>query len=1214
MAFRGENKGPGQGSGVNCLDGYMKLKKTLIGAGIILLLLIAAAVVAPGFIDWGQYRGQITRIAENFIGREISINGDISFQLIPSPHLTAADVHVANVKGGMAEEFLSLEVLDLRVALLPLIAGQIQVESVILQGPVINLERYEDGSVNWLLGSSSTEQTNEQAPGSSGGNVLSLNSVEVQGGHLSFEDQTSGVVLEFEAINLAFSADSQRGPFQSSGSFSYADEALLFEFSLGRVREDRRAVIRLWFELAGQTPGIELNGTTMLLGETPDISARIRGNGSSASEFVLAAMNIAGGALTIPVNLEKTFEIDGNLNISPTLASLNPMTLTLGETTGQGVLELALGGEDSFIFSLAINSMVLEDWIIVSEPDDAGSDHNNGASTLPASFEIPDHLTGSFDLSIEALTYRQAVARQISLTGTVHDGKIDIDRFGALLPGGSSLSFSGQMENGEAGVELTGSLNLAANNLRQLLGWFGVDPAALPQFQLATFSYQGSVRVRSDWVEFFDAKGQLDISDFEGGISIGLGDRPAFAIDLKLSRLNLDSYLPPAPEGDPSYQQVKGDLLEALRPLAGFDANITLDIRNIIYGGWRAARFQTEAVLMGDRLSIQGLRLSDLEGLELAMSGTVANFESDPQIDLTIDVRSENLAGMVRRLDLASRVDPQALRSLSITGQVAGTFERVTLDLEGELGRAEVLVTGTVRDPGPRPSFLDISFSLNHPDHLDLIRRFALDWPLEGRGAPVHISGTLTGSLAALETNLDFSLFGGSGETTASMTNLDSEASVEGIFSFTHPDILSLVKGLGFEWAPSSRQLGSLKIEASLSGSAADFSLTNIRLDVGTVEAQGTISIASAPELRTIRGGITLGDIRLDRFMKPVTAGAQTASEGRGARWSTAALNLEWMAGLDLDLMLSAAAISYLEYQFEDLSTRLTIRDSILNFDEFKARLLGGGMSATFSLDGRGVPAVSGTIHLQDVSLERALQASAAIAPATGVLNLQGQYEGAGSSQLEIISNLNGSAQISGRDGVIRGFDVSAITTRLGRLNRLPDFSNLLDISLGGGETAYRFLRTAVLIEDGIMRADSLEADMDGARLSGHGIIDLPAWSIGASGRLKFEGEGNETVEPGEAAPENDLTGWLKDPEAPSVGVTIIGPLNAPRIEYDKQQLISYVGARFATSLIAGIFGLGGDDLAPDDTVSEEETPADLAGGIFGLIFSLIPKEEEDGG
>src|SRR5690606_3827626 len=91
------------------------LNKLLIALGVLLVLVIAAILIGPGFVDWNSYKREITAKVEEATGRRLESLGDISLSLLP-PTLSAEGVRFANMAGGSAPNMAALDALNIRIA------------------------------------------------------------------------------------------------------------------------------------------------------------------------------------------------------------------------------------------------------------------------------------------------------------------------------------------------------------------------------------------------------------------------------------------------------------------------------------------------------------------------------------------------------------------------------------------------------------------------------------------------------------------------------------------------------------------------------------------------------------------------------------------------------------------------------------------------------------------------------------------------------------------------------------------------------------------------------------------------------------------------------------------------------------------------------------------------------------------------------------------
>ena len=119
--------------------------------GVVLLLLVMAALAAPYVVPWNNYRGELETFGRKLTGREVSIGGDIAVKLFPWPQLQARDVAIGNQQGFSEGAFIRADEVRVRLALGGLLNGSLDVESVEIEKPSVNLKRNATDDVNWFF-------------------------------------------------------------------------------------------------------------------------------------------------------------------------------------------------------------------------------------------------------------------------------------------------------------------------------------------------------------------------------------------------------------------------------------------------------------------------------------------------------------------------------------------------------------------------------------------------------------------------------------------------------------------------------------------------------------------------------------------------------------------------------------------------------------------------------------------------------------------------------------------------------------------------------------------------------------------------------------------------------------------------------------------------------------------------------------------------------
>ena len=95
------------------------VKYTLLGLGILVLVVVAAVATFAVTFDPNRYKGEIERLAKEQTGRTLSIKGDIELAFWPS--LGAEVSGVTFSERNSPQEFLSFDSAHASVKLLPLL-------------------------------------------------------------------------------------------------------------------------------------------------------------------------------------------------------------------------------------------------------------------------------------------------------------------------------------------------------------------------------------------------------------------------------------------------------------------------------------------------------------------------------------------------------------------------------------------------------------------------------------------------------------------------------------------------------------------------------------------------------------------------------------------------------------------------------------------------------------------------------------------------------------------------------------------------------------------------------------------------------------------------------------------------------------------------------------------------------------------------------------
>lgn len=181
------------------------LKRTFIGIGIFLVLLLGAIVAIPYF-----FKDELVAFTKNRINENINAKVDFKdvalslFWTFPNFGLTLKDLSVEG-----KDEFAGLKLADIKGLTMELdfwsvynMASQpIQINSFELEEPSIYVKVLPDGKANYNITKPSEEK-------SSGGEFkMKLSEYAIKNGHIVYDDQAQKVFVELKGLNHSGSGD-----------------------------------------------------------------------------------------------------------------------------------------------------------------------------------------------------------------------------------------------------------------------------------------------------------------------------------------------------------------------------------------------------------------------------------------------------------------------------------------------------------------------------------------------------------------------------------------------------------------------------------------------------------------------------------------------------------------------------------------------------------------------------------------------------------------------------------------------------------------------------------------------------------------------------------------------------------------------------------------------------------------------------------------------
>src|SRR5688572_30097742 len=367
----------------------------IFGAVLALLALAAAVVlIGPSLVDWNNWKGPLSEAVRRATGRELSIAGDLSLELLPRPRLVARTVSLGNAPGGSEPEMIGVNRLEARLAPWPLLAGRFELRSLDFIEPTILLERLPDGTWNWESAIRHLSEGRRQ-----GRLTLALEQVRIGDGTAIWRGE-DGAERRLHSIDAGLTQSAQ-GQVAITGAGEFEKTPLRFEASLFSGAEEGPVRILL---AAGEGEA-EVNGV-LTRGERHAFAGRLRVASPSAAR-TLAALGLAQAPA--PAGLDQRFAAETELHISGPRIEASSLRIEFGGVVAGGKAELNLDARKAAV-EVSMSRLDLDAW-----PQD---------ETPWPDFELPRDWSAGGKLAIEALVWKGGIISQVRANARLANGKI----------------------------------------------------------------------------------------------------------------------------------------------------------------------------------------------------------------------------------------------------------------------------------------------------------------------------------------------------------------------------------------------------------------------------------------------------------------------------------------------------------------------------------------------------------------------------------------------------------------------------------------------------------------------------------------------------------------------------------------------------------------------------------------------------------------------
>ena len=635
------------------------MKRIIAGLFVLLLVLMAVVLVAANFIDWNKHKDTLVTHASAYLGRDVTVGGDISFRLLPNPQLQVDDVAVASIDGAKEPYLLKLKSLEAKVRFMPLLEGRVEIEKIHLVEPQLTLEMLADGRAGWhglVQGAENRTMTFGQA-----GDAVALNDVTLRGGRVRYVQAATATDIEFGNLNLSVAAPSLRGPYKILGDMVFRDVAVNVEITTAPAAGTQGVPLTALFQPVDKLPQITLKGNLTTAGGAGFDGTLSMAQGAPASLF-------------------------SQKLLTQTAWLGEDMTLSAGFTARAGEFSLRdidaqIGKQGKVTGSVTYARPQMEIPHLTADLTLAHMDLGKDTAPMPA---LPAGVQANIKLNGKTVKWRGTTLNGLAIDAVSQSNQWQIKSLRADLAGKAVLKASGTASPAQNTSSL--KIDFTADDVPAFAkAYDAVLPKRLaafwPALPASGFKLAGNLDLRSDRASLYNFDAAMGDAGKASGVLNMLDD----GIEARLNITGLDVQ---------QLDDAQRSALAAAVFTAGNDMDVTGE--NIGFGGavWNGVVLKATARADGVRLSNLSARTGDagrvavqgeFSGLPLADAAKVAIAYDIAAPDAAAFAKTAGFAWPMP-LNIAAPIDVrgewQRGEGVASTYKMAGAFYGGTIDMQ----------------------------------------------------------------------------------------------------------------------------------------------------------------------------------------------------------------------------------------------------------------------------------------------------------------------------------------------------------------------------------------------------------------------------------------------------------------------------------------------------------------------------------------------------
>lgn len=732
----------------------------LLGAGIYFIL--------PTNINWNEYVQETASAVKARTGLTLTVQGQPTFSMKPSPMLKLGQITLGNVQNGTYPQMMKAVRAEILFDTGALFRRKIKVKKVTLFSPQFYLETLPNGKWNWQTAFFDRAVANS---------AIGFDSLLLTDGAAEVKADKYTPPQKWNRVNAELFADSIQGPFFFEGNFGAMASSFGFSLKVEKFIPSQSPDFSLRLINAPAETSIVFNGK---YGLTDTDRGILTGNlvfdVRKPDQFfaLLYPQEKLPPELFQPV----VGNVKLNKNAQTRTTEISDILFKYGTSSASGKLSVrSLSPQEASSLQAQEEEedILLDEEIILRDPKNPSEpvklESTPSRQTKLAQHLLPKVVDGSFvfsrfdadpffdnssliasflsktgyfsqtkdtyslDVTFDVINYKKDVIHQLKSKITSVPQGVAFKNVSATLPSNAYVTGNADLKLDKS-VMLSGKMAVQADNVNAVLNWLNVPLAEeIPQNLLRQFNAETDFKLAKNGVALSQFNGKLDQIDFSGNFAVRFGNRKAYSVSGDFSKLNIAEYFPEKSKADAqkreafsklsSTQKVR-KLFDSLAFLNETDISVKLKTPAFSWADVNAENVSADFTVVRGQMKINELSGERVFASTVKLRGNAEGFGGEPKFsDFGISVKAQQLSSLTQALGISVSRNVTVQDKMDLSAKLTGNLQIMQFDTVADFGSMRLAAKGDMRQSAPSVFDWNMTTDIHHENFRNFVRLFS---------------------------------------------------------------------------------------------------------------------------------------------------------------------------------------------------------------------------------------------------------------------------------------------------------------------------------------------------------------------------------------------------------------------------------------------------------------------------------------------------------